>query len=267
MNIFSLKGKTAIVTGATGLLGREHCKALSEAGANVIIADLNLDACKKLSSEISSDSLPIELDVTSKDSIISALNIGIAKYGKIDILVNNAAINDMFESPKAALENSKLENYPLELWQKSIDVNLTGVFLCSQIIGSQMAKSGGGVIINIASTYGITAPDQSLYVDENGKQLFFKPPAYSVTKAAVIALTKYIASYWGKQNVRCVCLSPGGVYNNQNETFVKKYSAKTMLGRMANKEDYKSALIFLASDGASYMTGANLIIDGGFTAW
>ncbi len=267
MELFSLKYKTAIVTGALGLIGKEHCKALSEAGANVIAADIDETKCISFARELATESLGISLDVTSQDSIKNLRDIVLEKFGHVDVLVNNAAINDMFENPKAATEQSKFENYPLELWQKSIDVNLTGVFLCSQILGSEMAKQKSGSIINIASTYGITAPDQSLYIKQDGTQAFYKPPAYSATKGAVIMFTKYLASYWGKAGVRVNTLSPGGVENSQDDFFIEKYSAKTPIGRMAKPTDYKGALIFLASDASSYMTGANLIVDGGWTSW
>ncbi len=267
MNMFSLKNKTAIVTGALGLIGKEHCKALSEAGANVIVADLNESECIELSESLSTESIGIEMDVTDPESIKRMRDSVLEKFFHIDVLVNNAAINDMFENPKAASEQSKFENYPLELWQKSVDVNLTGVFLCSQILGTEMAKQKSGSIINIASTYGITAPDQSLYIKEDGTQLFYKPPAYSATKGAVIAFTKYLAAYWGKNGVRVNTLSPGGVENSQDDFFIEKYSARTPLGRMARPADYKGALVFLASDASNYMTGANLVVDGGWTAW
>jgi NAD(P)-dependent dehydrogenase (short-subunit alcohol dehydrogenase family) len=267
MKLFDLNNKTAIVTGAIGLIGKEHCKALSEAGANVVVADLDEMECQKFSKTLSTESMGISLDVTNPDSIKDLRDIVLEKFGHIGILVNNAAINDMFENPKAASEQSKFENYPLELWQKSIDVNLTGVFLCSQILGTVMAEQKSGSIINIGSTYGITAPDQSLYIKENGSQSFYKPPAYSATKGAVIMFTKYLASYWGHTGVRVNTLSPGGVENSQDQFFIQKYSAKTPLGRMAQPGDYKGALIFLASDASTYMTGANLIVDGGWTCW
>ena len=267
MELFSLKNKTAIVTGALGLIGREHCKALNEAGANVVVADIDELKCIEFAENLSTDSIGISLDVTNPESIKRLRDKALRKFGHIDVLVNNAAINDMFENPKAASEQSKFENYPLELWHKSVDVNLTGVFLCSQILGTLMSKQKSGSIINIASTYGITAPDQSLYIKEDGTQSFYKPPAYSATKGAVIMFTKYLAAYWGKDGVRVNTLTPGGVENSQDQFFIDKYSSKTMLGRMAQPTDYKGALIFLASDASSYMTGANLIIDGGWTAW
>lgn len=267
MELFSLKNKTAIVTGALGLIGKEHCKALAEAGANVIVADLDIKKCNSFAKDLPTDSIGYDLDVTKKDSITKLKELVLSEFGHIDILVNNAAINDMFEDPKAISEQSKFENYPLELWQKSLDVNLTGLFLCSQILGYEMAKHNSGSIINIASTYGITAPDQSLYVGKDGSQSFYKPPAYSATKGAVIMFTRYLAAYWGNKNVRVNTLSPGGVENNQDEFFVEKYSAKTPLNRMAQPNDYKGALIFLASDASKYMTGSNLVVDGGWTCW
>lgn len=266
-NLFSLEGKTAIVTGAHGLIGREHCTALYEAGASIVVADLDAAGSGVFAESLGERAFGIGLNVADRDSVLSARDEILERFGSIDILVNNAAINDMFESPKAASEQSKFENYPLEIWQKSLDVNLTGVFLCSQIFGTVMAEKGNGSIINVASTYGITAPDQSLYIKEDGTQSFFKPPAYSVTKGGVIMFTKFLASYWGNKGVRVNTLSPGGVKNGQDEFFIGKYSAKTQLGRMADKSDYRGAVVFLASDASSYMTGANLVVDGGWTAW
>jgi NAD(P)-dependent dehydrogenase (short-subunit alcohol dehydrogenase family) len=267
MESFQLENKVAVVTGALGLLGKHHCHALAEAGANVVVCDLNEEQCVQFADLLPTESMGIFLDVTRARSIQNLLDETLKKFGQVDILVNNAAINDMFETPALAAEQSRFENYPLEMWQKSLDVNITGVFLCSQIIGSQMAQQGKGSIINVASTYGIVAPDQSLYRNPDGKQLFYKSPAYPTTKGAVIAFTKFLAAYWGNSGVRVNALSPGGVENGQDEFFVANYSKKTPLGRMARPTDYKGAIVFLASDASSYMTGANLVVDGGWTAW
>lgn len=266
-DIFSLKGKVAIVTGALGLIGRNHCLALNQAGAHVIVADINENLCADFAHNNLKESLGISLDVTSKESITSLKDRILNEYSGIDILVNNAAINDMFEDPKAVSDQSRFENYPLELWQRSLDVNLTGVFLCSQVIGKEMVRQKKGSIINIASTYGISAPDQSIYKDEFGNQSFFKPPAYSVTKGGVIMLTKYLASYWGGTGVRVNTLTPGGVENGQTTFFIENYAKRTPLRRMAHADEYQGAVVFLASDASSYMTGANLVVDGGWTCW
>jgi len=266
-NQFSLKGKVAIVTGALGLIGKQHCIALNEAGAHLIVADLNEKDCIEFAKTRLEYSMGHYLDVTKKESIEELLKDVLVNYRKIDVLVNNAAINDMFEDPKAGAEQSKFENYPVELWQKSLEVNLTGVFLCSQIIGRHMAEQGKGSIINVSSTYGISAPNQNLYKDPDGIQSFYKPPAYPVTKAGVIMLSKYMAAYWGQSGIRVNTLTPGGVKNGQNDFFVENYSRKTPLGRMAEPEDYKGALVFLASDASAYMTGANLVVDGGWGCW
>jgi NAD(P)-dependent dehydrogenase (short-subunit alcohol dehydrogenase family) len=183
------------------------------------------------------------------------------------VLVNNAAINDMVEDKTERLEASKFENYPLELWRKVLDVNVTGSYLTCQIVGAEMARRGQGSIINVASTYGVTAPDQSIYVKPDGERLLFKSAAYPVTKAAVIQLTKFVASYWGAQGVRANTLSPGGVENGQEQWFIDNYSKKTPSNRMAKPTDYHGAIVFLASDDSSYMNGANLVVDGGWTAW
>lgn len=265
--LFSLKEKIAVVTGALGLLGKNHCQALAEAGANVVVCDLDESECARFASTLTSLSLGIAADITDKKSVIDLTNKVLSNYGKIDILVNNAAINDKFEDPLSALEESKFENYPVEMFKESLNVNVTGMFLCSQILGSEMANKGYGTIINIASTYGIVAPDQSIYKNDKGEQTFYKSAAYPVTKGAVISFTKFLAAYWGNKGVRVNTLSPGGVKTNQEDFFVKNYSSKTPLGRMAYPTDYKGALVFLASDASSYMTGANLIVDGGWTAW
>jgi NAD(P)-dependent dehydrogenase (short-subunit alcohol dehydrogenase family) len=266
MELFSLKNKTAIVTGALGLIGKKHCEALALAGANVVVADVNEAKSQEFAATLGGNHIGIGVDVTSQGSLKAARDKVVAKYGTIDILVNNAAINDMFENPAMAKDLSAFENYPLDAFQKSIDVNITGVFLCSQILGTVMAEQGSGSIINVASTYGMVGPDQSIYRNECGEQTFYKSAAYPVTKGAVINFTRFLAAYWGEKGVRVNTLSPGGVENSQNEFFVSNYSAKTLLGRMAQPTDYQGALIYLASDASAYMTGANLVVDGGWTA-
>lgn len=265
--LFSLEGRTAIVTGALGLIGRHHCEALARYGAHVIVADLDAEACADFAATLPTPSLGLAMDVTDRDSIHALRDTVLARFERIDVLVNNAAINDMFENPAMAAEQSRFEHYPLEMWQRSLDANVTGVFLCSQILGTPMAGQGRGSIINVASTYGIVAPDQSLYRTPDGQQPFYKSPAYPTTKGAVISFTRFLAAYWGNLGVRVNALSPGGVENNQQDYFIRNYSARTMLDRMAAPSDYQGALIFLASDASAYMTGANLVVDGGWTAW
>jgi NAD(P)-dependent dehydrogenase (short-subunit alcohol dehydrogenase family) len=264
---FDLKNKTAIVTGALGLLGMQHCIALKEAGASVIVCDQDESKCREFAEELGNDSIGAAVDITNYSSVEKLLRTVKSAFNTIDILVNNAAINDKFENANKAVELSKFENYPLELWEASLKVNITGMFICCQVIGSEMARSKKGSIINIASTYGIVAPDQSLYKDEEGTQHFYKTASYPVTKGAVISFTKFLASYWGSAGVRVNALSPGGVENSQDSFFIDNYSKRTPLGRMAKDSDYRGALIFLASDASGYMTGANLVVDGGFTIW
>lgn len=266
MELFSLKGKTAIVTGALGLIGKMHCEALVMAGANVVAADLDEKKVEAFAANLGEQHGGLKIDVTNQSSLTMARDKILTRYGSIDILVNNAAINDMFENPAMAKELSAFENYPLNAFQQSLNVNVTGVFLCSQVFGTIMAQQGAGSIINIASTYGMVGPDQSIYKNPQGEQDFYKSAAYPVTKGAVINFTRFLASYWGNKGVRVNTLSPGGVENKQSEFFIENYAAKTPLGRMAKAHDYQGALIFLASDASAYMTGANLIVDGGWTA-
>lgn len=267
MDLFSLENKVAIVTGACGLLGTQHCEAMAAAGASVVVADLDPGVCRTVAAGLAGGGrhLAVVMDVTDPASLRSARDRIMEVYGRIDVLVNNAAINDMFENPLLAGQQSMFEHYPLELWDRSWKVNVSGVFLASQVMGGVMADQGSGSIINIASTYGIVAPDQTIYRNEEGEQNFYKSPAYPVTKSAVIGFTKFLAAYWGKKGVRVNALSPGGVENGQDPFFRSNYSKKTLLGRMAAPSDYKGAIVFLASDASAYMTGANLVVDGGWT--
>ncbi len=267
VDLNQLEGKIAVVTGATGLLGRQHCDALASAGAIVYACDLVATSVEVLAQQLGPEHVGVTLDVTDRQAIqLLQLRI-LDEQGRLDILVNNAAMNDMVESPFSAIESSRFENYPVDLFRRVMDVNVTGVFSLCQVLGSMMAEAGSGSIINIASTYGVVAPDQSIYQTPTGEQTFFKSIAYPTSKGAVVMLTKFLATYWGKQGVRANCLSPGGVENGQDQHFIDNYSRRTPLGRMASVTDYKGALLFLAGDASRYMTGQNLIVDGGWTAW
>lgn len=264
--MFSLRGKVAIVTGAVGLIGKSHCAALAEAGASVVVADLDLGAAEAVAARLPGRHLAVSADVTDKASLEAARVKIIAAFGSVDVLVNNAAANDRVERPDLSADLSRFENFPLETWRKNLDVSVTGVYLASQVFGTPMAEKRSGSIINIASTYGMVGPDQSIYRDENGQQRFYKGPAYPTCKGAVLNFTRYLAAYWGPQGVRVNSLSPGGVNNGQDAFFIQNYSRRTLLGRMATPDDYRGAIVFLASDASSYMTGANLVVDGGWTA-
>jgi NAD(P)-dependent dehydrogenase (short-subunit alcohol dehydrogenase family) len=253
-----------------GLLGRQHCFALAEAGAHVAVADLDRLAADEFACQVTkrfgARACGCRVDISDANAVRSLSDEVQRTLGPIDVLVNNAAIDDKVTSDTVD-ETSRFEYYPLERWRALLETNVTGTFLCCQIIGRGMAERATGSIINIASTYGVVAPDQALYRNEDGSQRFFKGPAYPTTKGAVLALTRFLASYWGNRGVRVNALSPGGVDNGQDSGFVARYSARTPLGRMATPTDYQGALVYLASDASSYMTGGNLIVDGGWTAW
>tara|TARA_B100000787_G_C16198801_1_gene303060 strand:- start:2304 stop:3107 length:804 start_codon:yes stop_codon:yes gene_type:complete len=262
-----LSDKNIIITGALGLIGKKISESLALSGAKVIMLDLksnkefkSIKEFKKIKDQI----LYIQCDVTNEKNIKSANKIILKKYKKIDVLINGAAVTDAVEK-KPNPKSSMFENYPLNKWNESLKGNLTSVFLCCQVFGKSMAKSKNGSIINIASTYGVVAPDQNLYVNKNSKNTFFKNPAYPTTKGAVISFTKYLAAYWGKAGIRVNALSPGGIENNQNKLFIQKYSSKTLLGRMGKPDDLLGIIKLLSSDESSYITGSNIIIDGGWT--
>ena len=262
-----LEGKVAVVTGALGLLGREHCRALADAGARVVLTDVDGAACARVAPEYGKGALGIGADITSEASVRSLRDQVLAAAGRIDVLVNNAAINDKFEDPAKAAEQSRFEAYPVALFRQSLEVNVTGTFLCAQVLGTEMARAGQGSIINVSSTYGLVAPDQSLYRKPDGTQAFWKTAAYPTTKGAVLAFTRFLAAYWGQAGVRVNALCPGGVEAGQDAWFVEAYARRTPLGRMARPDDYRGAVVFLASDASRYMTGTALVVDGGFTAW
>lgn len=267
----SLQGKVALITGGAGLLGVQHAKALLEIGATVYLGDISANHLKNALHKLSSYEDKIKsliLDVTSKDSIFSAKDTILSQSGSFDILVNNAAID-----PKVTKEGSKdlsrLEFFELDNWNFQISVGLTGAFLCSQVFGTHMANTKGGVILNIASDLSVIAPDQRIYQKPNviEQEQSVKPVTYSVIKTALVGLTKYLATYWADKNIRVNALSPGGVFTSQPEEFVAKLTHLIPMKRMANLDEYMGAVQFLCSDDSKYMTGQNVVIDGGRTVW
>ena len=272
---FNLQYKTALITGAAGLLGEEHAFALLESGCNLILTDIKLNQLKELKkrllSKYSDSSIRIfVLDVTSKDSILE-LHKKLQKLGiSINILINNAALNPKVEKNYGNKSLKRFESFDLEDWNLELAVGLTGAFLCSQVFGSDMAKKRkGGCILNIASDLSVIAPDQRIYMKEKIKEESqpVKPVTYSVIKTGLVGLTKYLATYWIGSNIRCNALSPGGIYTSQPDDFVIKLSNLIPLGRMAKKDEYRAAIQFLCSDASSYLNGHNLIMDGGRSIW
>jgi NAD(P)-dependent dehydrogenase (short-subunit alcohol dehydrogenase family) len=271
---FDLSNSWALVTGAAGLLGLEHSRALLEAGANVVLQDINSDKLERaktlLEAEYQTNTIRISSsDITSEASMFSVLDELESENISLSILINNAGINPNYHQVSNSGMNSRVEHFDLEDWENQIRVGLTGAFICSKIFGTEMAKSGRGVIVNISSDLSVIAPDQRLYekVGEKSDEQPVKPITYSVIKSGLIGLTRYLATYWNNCGVRVNALSPGGVYDGQDTEFIGKLSGLIPLGRMANSDEYRSAIQFLCSDASSYMTGQNLVIDGGRTIW
>jgi NAD(P)-dependent dehydrogenase (short-subunit alcohol dehydrogenase family) len=274
-NKFSLDGKVALITGAAGLLGMQHSIALLETGATVVMTDINDSALKLAKQELvehfeEKKILTLRLDVANKASVDSVASQLQAISKMPHVLINNAAIDPKVSSKEGIQESSRLEHFPIEQWQLQLDVGITGAFLCAQVFGQAMSKSGdGGVILNISSDLSVFSPDQRLYripgIEEDNQPV--KPVTYSVIKTALIGLTRYLATYWANQGVRCNALSPGGVENGQNREFTSKLSALIPVGRMAKKDEYRSAVQFLCTDASSYLNGQNIVMDGGRSAW
>ena len=274
-DLFRLDGRVALVTGGAGLLGRRYCEALLQAGARVVIGDVDGAGAEALAAELDSErALGLKLDVTNEASVNDATQRAVQRFKRLDILVNNAALTVRGGSERLSPADyfAPFESYKREVWQRAVDVNLTGMLLCAQAAGRQMLLQDppGGVMVNISSTYGVVAPDQRVYDGVRSPYAdatFNTPVSYAVTKTAVLGLTRYLATYWGKNNIRVNALTPHGVYDNHDDAFVRNFVYRSPLGRMARNDEYRGALLFLVSDASSYMTGANLIVDGGWTAW
>ncbi|KTD30747.1 acetyoacetyl CoA reductase [Legionella moravica] len=267
LSMFDMKDKVVVVTGGTGILGSTYCECLVNAGATVIIADLSQEKCDALALKLNDNSpglaKPYAVDLSSEESIKSWAENIVHENTKIDVLINNAATKSKnFFKP--------IEEFSLDEWNFILNVNVTAIFLTAKYIGKQMLKQGTGSIINVSSIYGVVGPDQSIYDGSYYEDLggaINTPLIYSTSKGAVIAMTKYLATYWGAKGIRTNTLTPGGVFSGQNDIFIEKYSKRVPLNRMADTNEMLGALLFLASDASTYVNGQNLIIDGGLTAW
>jgi NAD(P)-dependent dehydrogenase (short-subunit alcohol dehydrogenase family) len=262
-DLFDLTGKVVLITGGAGLLGPQMASALLEKGAKVVLADLSEDKCRQVIQEMNFPESAVSassLDVASSDSWKNVLQQTISSLGKIDVLINGAASTNQ---SKTANFEAGFENFPEEDWDRIMDINLKGVFLGCQVIGKHMLDNGGGKIINIASLYGVVSPNHRIYPGTG----IFQPVAYSVSKHAVIALTKYLATLWADKKIRVNALTPGGVWNGHEGLFYERYKQLNPSGDMAHKSDMNGGIVFLASDASNHVIGHNLIIDGGYSVW
>ena len=273
-DMFDLTSRVAVITGGAGLLGTKHAEAIAELGGIPVIVDIDQGRCEQVAEQIRDefgvDCIGACTDIADPKQVVELRERVLAELGRIDILINNAANNPAVGSGGLdQTHGSRLEVFPVETWNQDIAVGLTGAFLCAQTFGPIMAERGGGVILNIASDLALISPDQRLYrklgLPEHAQPV--KPVTYSVVKSGLIGLTRYLATYWAEQGVRCNALSPGGVYVDQDDAFIQRLSQLIPMGRMAHKDEYKAAVAFLVSDASSYMNGANLVIDGGRSVW
>jgi NAD(P)-dependent dehydrogenase (short-subunit alcohol dehydrogenase family) len=269
---FDLSDRVAVITGGAGLLGPRHAHAIASAGGIPVLVDLHRDAAERRAAELAKlhgvPACGIAADITRPEAVEALLAEVLSRFGRVDILINNAANNPKVEDA-GSVAFSRLEHFPLAQWNADVAVGLTGAFLCSQIIGRELARRGRGAIVNISSEYGMIAPDQRLYrvpgVPEDQQPV--KPVTYSVVKAGIRGLTAYLATYWADRGVRANTLTVGGVFNGQPEDFLARAASRIPLARMANPDEYEGAIVFLCSDASSFMTGANLVVDGGKTCW
>jgi NAD(P)-dependent dehydrogenase (short-subunit alcohol dehydrogenase family) len=266
--LFSVAGRVAVVTGGLGQLGRQFSGALAARGAHVAILDRRQDPALVATrfGDLPGRVISLEADITRRAELEAALAIIETQLGTPHILINNAALDSPPNAPAA--ENGPFEHYPEESWDRVMEVNVKGVFLTCQVIGGRMAEAGRGSVINVSSIYGLVSPDQRIYSYRAASGApFYKPVAYAASKSALLNLTRYLATYWAPRGVRVNTVTFAGVFNHQDEQFLAGYLPKVPLGRMAREDEYNGAIVFLASDASAYMTGANLVIDGGWTAW
>jgi len=270
--MFDLTGRVVVITGGAGLLGLRHGEAVASAGGIPVLADTRTEHLEQdgagFADRFGRQAAVIGVDITDPRSVERLLESVLTRYGRVDVLINNAANNPKMETG-SGVEFSRVESFKIAQWQADLAVGLTGAFLCSQVIGGEMARRGRGVIVNVASDLALIAPDQRLYrkpgLPEEMQPV--KPVTYSVVKSGLLGLTRYLATYWATSGVRVNAISPGGVYTDQPQEFVERLANLIPLGRMARVDEYEGAILFLCSDASSYMTGANLSVDGGRTAW
>jgi NAD(P)-dependent dehydrogenase (short-subunit alcohol dehydrogenase family) len=261
-----------VITGGAGLLGEQHARAIASAGGIPVLVDVSsqraTEKAKQISAEHNVPAWGCRVDITRHDELENFLAQLLDRFGRLDILINNAANNPKVED-STEVNFSRFEHFPLAQWEADLAVGLTGAFFCSQVLGSEMARRGGGVIVNVASDLALIAPDQRLYRHSALPPHLqpVKPVSYSVVKSGLLGLTRYLATYWSDRGVRANALCPGGVYNGQPEDFVVRLSELIPLARMAHVDEYQGAILFLCSDASSYMTGATLVVDGGRTCW
>jgi len=269
---FRLDGRVALITGGCGLLGRQHAAAIASAGGIPVLLDIEranpAALAAKMAGDFASPCHGYVADITELSALAELKDRLLHDLGRIDILINNAANNPKMESSDSP-DTSRVENFPMETWSADIAVGLTGAFLCCRVFGSEMAARGGGAIVNVASDLALISPDQRIYSQPGlpPEAQPVKPVTYSVVKSALIGLTRYLATYWAQAGVRVNAISPGGVFTGQPDEFVSRLSQLIPLGRMAQPDEYQAAILFLCSDASSYMTGANLVIEGGRTCW
>lgn len=263
---FSLEGRVVVITGCTGVLGAAYCRAIAQRGACLVMADLaERDPITKatvLAEETGEQVLGVVCDVGSESEVIALFEIAMKHFGRVDVVLNNAAATGE-HLMKVGEVFAPFESYPLAVWEQVLRTNLTGVFLVAREGGKAMLASGGGSLINVSSVYGVVGPDHRIYED----MPFGSFPAYSAGKAGVHGLTLWLATYWGRKGIRVNTLVPGGVFNGHQEEFVRRYSERTPMGRMANSDDLVGMVIYLASDASRYCTGQQFIVDGGLTSW
>ena len=272
---FKIKGKVCIITGGAGLLGQKHAEAVIEGEGIPVLLDISQESLNNTVDNLKKQYPNANLeqykaDITNREELIKVRDALLDKYGNIDILINNAANNPKVEEKGKNFGNIRFDNFPIEVWNADLAVGLTGAFLCAQIFGSEMEKVGKGVVLNISSDLGIIAPDQRIYrkdaIAEEREQTI-KPVTYSVIKHGLLGLTKYLATYWADKGIRVNAVCPGGIYNGQDEEFLRKLTNLIPLGRMAEKDEYKCTILYLISEASSYMTGSTIIVDGGRTCW